>query len=321
MVPVGTAHATNRLALTYFDLIRLFSQQYQGGEANSGLGVPLRLTGIFEYAGDLSASRNTIQEVYTQIITDLRDASTKLPTSNSFFADQYAAKALLARVYLQQQNYEAARDTAHDVIQNSGHSLTTTFAEAFNNDTDSSEMLFSFQVTNQGGTNQLITFYASQDNGGRQGDITLQDGFFNLFDDRANDVRAAFTYISPDNGGILTSKYTNQFGNVPVLRLAEMHLIRAEANFREGSSVGNSPLDDINLIRARSKASQFTNLTIDQILNERQLELSFEGHLLYDLKRTERSVGTIPHNANQLVLPIPQNELDTNPSVTQNPGY
>ena len=126
---------------------------------------------------------------------------------------------------------------------------------AITNRTENSNALISFQVTNQGGTNQLITFYASQDNGGRQGDITLQDGFFNLFDDRANDVRAAFTYISPDNGGILTSKYTNQFGNVPVLRLAEMHLIRAEANFREGSSVGNSPLDDINLIRARSKAS------------------------------------------------------------------
>jgi hypothetical protein len=56
-------------------------------------------------------------------------------------------------------------------------------------------------------------------------------------------------------------------------------------------------------------------------MNERQLELSFEGHLLHDIKRTERSVGTLAFNANALVLPIPQSELDTNASIVQNQGY
>lgn len=309
-------------ALSYFDLIRLFAQPFISGEANNGLGVPLRVNGIINYGEDLSISRNSILEVYSQIITDLDDSYVKLPSNNSFFADKYSAKALLSRVYLHQQNYAAARDAADDVINNSGHNLTSTFAQAFNNDNDSEEILFALQVTSQGGDNDLITFYASQANGGRQGDITLQSGFFNLFDDSDNDVRASFIYISPDNGGTLTNKYTNQFGNVPVLRLAEMYLTRAEANSREGTSIGSSPLDDINRIRARANAMPLSNpISIEQILNERQLELSFEGHLLHDIKRTQRSVGALPYNDNSLVLPIPQSELDSNASITQNQGY
>jgi hypothetical protein len=51
------------------------------------------------------------------------------------------------------------------------------------------------------------------------------------------------------------------------------------------------------------------------------LELAFEGNILDDIKRTRASVGTKPFGDNSLVLPIPQRELDTNKSLTQNPGY
>ena len=70
----------------------------------------------------------------------------------------------------------------------------------------------------------------------KAGDITLQPAYFELFGDDLNDARYSFNYVSPDNGGTLTSKFTNQYGNVPVLRMAEMHLIRAESNFRLSSS-------------------------------------------------------------------------------------
>lgn len=308
-------------ALTYFELVRNFGKQYEAGGNNSQLGVPLHLAGIVDYSADLDIARSTVEEVYTQVIADLNDAYAKLPASNDIFADKYSAKALLARVYLQQGNYAAARDAAHDVIENSGHSMTATYAGAFNNDSDSSEDLFAFQVTSQGGDQDLITFYASQANGGRQGDIDLQTGFFNLFDDPANDVRHDFTYLSPDNGGTLTSKYENQFANISILRVADMHLIRAECNFRLGTSIGLAPLVEVNAVRGRSMATPLGALTLDLILNERQLELSFEGHLIHDLKRTKRSVGTISYDADQLVLPIPQAEMDTNSLMVQNPGY
>jgi len=308
-------------ALTYFDLVRLFAQQYQVGGGNTQLGVPLRLTGIIDYSNALSIARSNVEEVYTQILNDLADAVAKLPASNDFFADQYAARALQARVYFQQGNYADARDAANDVLTNSGHSLAPTFAGAFNNDVDSVEDVFAFQVTSQTGTNQLITFYASEGNGGRGGDIGLEAGYLGLFDDPANDVRASFNYVSPNNGETLTSKYTNQFGNVPVLRAGEMHLIRAESNFREGTFVGLDPLVEVNILRGRSSATSLGALTLDLLFNERQLELAFEGHLIHDYKRTQRTVGTLPFNSNSLVLPIPQSELDTNELIEQNAGY
>ena len=308
-------------ALMYFELVRHFGKPYQAGVNNVQPAVPLRLTGITDYSVDLSITRNSVEEVYNQIITDLNEAFSKLPETNDIFADKYAAKALLARVYFQQGNYAQARDAAHDVLTNSGHSLASTFSGAFNNDSDSIEDIFAFQVTSQGGNNDLITFYASQSNGGRQGDIDLQQGYFDLFDDPTGDVRHSFVYTSEDNGGILTSKYTNQYGNISVFRIAEMHLIRAESNFRENTDIGLTPLDEINTLRARSLAAPLTTVNLDVLFNERQLELAFEGHLIHDLKRTQKSVGSLSYDADKLVLPIPQAEMDTNTLIQQNPGY
>ncbi|QVY65190.1 RagB/SusD family nutrient uptake outer membrane protein [Polaribacter sp. Q13] len=308
-------------ALMYFDLVRHFGKPYVAGASNTQLGVPLRLNGIIDYGIDLSIARSTVEEVYTQIITDLNDAFSKLPATNDVYADKYAAEALLAKVYFQQGNYAAARDAADDVILYSGHTLAPTYSGAFNNDVDSVEDLFAFQVTSQGGDNDFITFYASQDFGGRQGDIDLQIGFFNLFDDAANDERYSFTYVSSDTGGTLTSKYTNQFANISVLRIADMHLVRAESNFREGTSVGLPPLDEVNAVRARSNASALIALTLDVLFNERQLELSFEGQLIHDIKRTQKNVGALSFDAEELILPIPQAEMDTNNLMFQNTGY
>ncbi|MCM4160453.1 RagB/SusD family nutrient uptake outer membrane protein [Antarcticibacterium flavum] len=306
-------------ALTYFDLVRLFGQQYEAGEQNTQLGVPLTLTGITDYSGDLEIPRNTVEEVYTQVVADLTDAYDLLPPSNGIFADKYAAQALLARVYLQMGNYEGARDAAHDVIENSGHSLTSTYAAAFNNDVDSSEDVFAFQVTSQDGENDLIIHYADQAAGGRGGDITINPAFIDRFD--ANDDRGDYFYASAQSGATLTGKYTNQFGNIPVIRLAEMYLIRAEANERLGTEIGNTPLEDINLIRSRANATTLSSVDLEDILEERELELAFEGFLIHDLKRTQRNVGDLEYNANALVFPVPQREIDANSLLVQNPGY
>lgn len=310
-------------ALSYFDLVRFFAAPYEAGQQNDQPGVPLTLEGVTDYSGNLEISRNTVEEVYDQIQEDLNRAYDLLPPSFSsadiFFADKYAAQALLARVYLQQGNYAGARDAAHDVIENSGHSLTSTYAGAFNNDTNSSEDVFAFQVTTQSGTNQLITHYADQPFGGRGGDITVNDDFINRFG--ANDERGDFFYVSDYNGGILTGKYTNQFGNIPLIRLAEMYLIRAEANYREGTAVGATPLEDINTVRSRANAALLQSVDLEDILNERELELAFEGFLIHDLRRTERPVGDLPYDDDNLIFPIPQREIDVNPLLVQNPGY
>ncbi len=320
-------------ALNYFDLVRSFSAPYQPGQANTQLGVPLRLIGLFDYSQNLEIARSTVDEVYAQILSDANDAYDLLPASNGFYADRYAAKALLARMYFQQGDYANARDAAHDVLMNSGHSLAPTYAGAFNNDVDGPEDIFSFQVTSQTGFNNLVIHYSSEASGGRGGDIIIEDAYLDLFDD-LNDERRNFFYINPANDRRLTLKYYDikdyifvspfekLFSNVNIFRIAEMHLIRLESNFREGTAVGLAPLLEINALRARSNAAPLPGpLTLDLIFNERQLELAFEGFLLHDIKRVEGSVGDLPFDSNLLVYPIPQAEMDTNPLMTQNPGY
>ncbi|SHL91670.1 RagB/SusD family nutrient uptake outer membrane protein [Flavobacterium xanthum] len=321
------AEATFLKSLAYFDLVRFYAKPYEAGQANSQLGVVIRPNAIYDFTTDLAKERSTVSEVYALIITGLNLAYNDLPEENSFYADKYAAKALLARVYLQQGNYPAARDAAHDVIENSGRTLSTKYANAFNHDVNQSEDIFAIQITKQTGENEVTNLYASENNGGRGGDIEIRSNYLNKFTDPA-DERRNFNYINPDNGRRLTSKYTNQFGDVQLMRLAEMYLIRAEANFREGTFLGNTPLADINLLRTRANATNFLTVNLTSILRERELELAMEGFAIHDLKRTKSSIDVfadgsklIPYNDNTLVFPIPLREMDTNSKITQNPGY
>jgi len=160
---------------------------------------------------------------------------------------------------------------------------------------------------------------------GSQSKRNLTDNIASLNSNDINDIPtpSVFNTVSGKVAGVQVSQINGKVEGGLSFRNRGQSSISAgaEANFQEGSSTGNSPLSDINLIRDRSSASPLTSLTIEQILNERQLELSFEGHLLHDIKRTERSVGTLAFNVNALVLPIPQSELDTNASIVQNQGY
>lgn len=305
-------------ALNYFELVRFFGKQYEAGKNNTQLGVPIVLKTTSDFNGDLSVARNSVEEVYTQVVKDLKEAITNLPSENSYYADTYSAQALLSRVYLQKGDYTNARNLANDVIENSGKSLMPNYKDAFNTSENISEDLFAMQVTSQSGENDLITFYADEAQGGRGGDITLTEDFLGLFE--PDDVRGSFYYYNYYDD-VLTSKYTNQYGNIHVIRLAEMYLIRAEANYRLGTSLGATPLDDINTIRGRAKASALTTVTLDDILLERRRELAFEGFLIHDIKRTKGNVGSLNWNSDKLVFPIPLREMQVNNKLVQNPGY
>jgi hypothetical protein len=103
-----------------------------------------------------------------------------------------------------------------------------------------------------------------------------------------------------------------------------MYLIRAECNQRLGAPyVGPSPVNDYNTVHTRAGLTAVGSVTLDDILLERRLELSFEGHKIHDMKRLKLNVGIRPYNDNKLLFPIPQRELDANPAIKsqQNPGY
>ena len=307
--------------MLYFELVRLFAKPWNAVDPASALGVPLILEPTRSITEDDNVTRNTVQEVYAQVLADLTTARDLLPGSNGVYADTYVASALLSRVYLMQGDDQKAAEAADRVLQSDAFSLAPTFADAFNNASDIGEYIFAIQINSQDGTNDLNTFYAASTDGGR-GDINIQPQHLNRYD--STDARGDFFYTDPGTGEVRTKKWKDNESdgaNIPVLRLAEMYLTRAEANLRNGSTIGAPPVDDVNAVRERAGLSPLSSVTVDDVLRERRLELSFEGNLLHDLKRTERSVGSLDFDADDLVYPIPQRECDANPEISQNPGY
>jgi hypothetical protein len=319
----------------YFELVRLYAKQYEPGGANTQPGVPINLVPVKDAeAASAALPRATVAAVYSQVISDLTAAATLLPEANGFRASSYTAKALLARVYLQQSNFPAARAQADDVIESSGKSLAPTLQSVFSN-RNSSETLLEIQQNDQnnaGTANSgLATLFASIGQLGR-GDVEVLGAFSGAYEDsdaRGTDSLTAdrtkkLIYVGDGaRAGLLrTGKYRAYGQNIPVIRLAEMYLIRSETAFRAGDLT--QATDDLNAVRGRSGASLLTpaTVTLAAILRERQLELAFEGFRIHDLKRTGTALSpTIPATFPKLLLPSPQREININPALVQNEGY
>jgi hypothetical protein len=304
----------------YFELIRFYAQPYSAGNTASNPGVPIML--VEDRNSTELVARATVQEVYAQIVSDLTTAEAKLaPGPRSGKATKEAAAAFLSRVYLQMADYANARDAANRVINSGNYSLVEIFANCFNGGS-TSEDLFNIPVSTVDGTNNMQLFYGPTSAGGR-GDIEIMPAHLALYE--AGDDRLGLFYIDAGTGETRTGKWTNQFGNVKVMRLAEMYLTRAEANHRLGTSIGASPLEDVNIIRERAKLTPLGAVTLDEILKERKLELAHEGERLHDAKRLQESITegatVFPYNSTKLVFPIPQRDINTNPNLDQNEGY
>lgn len=315
--------------LMYFDLVRLYGKAYNDGDPAANLGVPIVLTPTTVVSDASYVSRATVKAVYDQAISDLTDAEAKLPEANSSRATKGAAQAILARLYLQQKSYAKAVTEANSVITSGNYSLTSTYAAEFPNSSsaahfdNTTEDIFAIQVTSQQGVNSFNTYFASSGFGGR-GDVRAKTTF--VADSFAtNDSRGKFfTPTTDDDDNVLyyrTKKYNNSLGNAHVVRLAEMYLIRAEGNFRNGTVTGATPTADVNKIRVRAGATPIAAVKLGDIIRERILELHFEGFALQDAKRLERSIGNTQFNSPALVFPVPQRELLANKNLVQNAGY
>ena len=324
-----------------FEMTRFFGLPYESGQTNSQPGIPLVLTPTRDVADAVKVARNSVEECYTQAQNDLTAARNLLPEDNGVYASTYAARAILARLYLQMGNYQAAATEANYIIENGPFALTSSPLKAFNNSSNSVEDIFAFQNNVASNTAWLTIMYASLNGMGR-GDYEIQQVFLDRFDPAdergmyQENTEASFTIADinkmyykgvgtiVNSGGINTSKWGDYYANIPMIRLAEMYLIRAEANFEDpGADVGpNSPTQDINLIRARSHAPQHGGtVTRAQIREERYLELCWEGHRLHDLKRWKVNIGADAYNAGNLILPIPFREMEVNDLLVQNDWY
>lgn len=310
----------------YFELIKLYGLPYVAGNLSTNQGVPLVLTPTRGINEESFVSRKTVAEVYAQVLGDLTEAEPLLPPTNGFFANSYVTAAQLSRVYLQMERFAEARDAANRAIllsEANGKRLVTNFMDAFNTNGDSPEDLFSIQVNTQDPDNDMFTFYSLPEFGARDGDVAILSNHLNGYE--SDDIR--LTQFFTGAGELRTAKWRDQFKNVKVIRLTEMYLTRAEANFRENTAVGATPLEDINIIRSRVSLPAKTSLTLGEILQERRLELAHEGHIIHDAKRVRGSINdntgsdVFPFDSPRMVFPIPQREMDANPNLVQNPGY
>lgn len=316
--------------LVHFDLVRLFAKDYSDGAPAANLGVPVVTKPTYTTEDIEKPSRNTVAEVYDAVIKDLTEAENLLPDENGVFANKATAATILSRVYLQQGNYPGARDAANRAIQNTTAELTNSFMDNFNQAANSPETLFGIQINDQDGTNNLQLFYSIAIFGARDGDIEITPSHLSLYgtaDARGTvtedpEVANFNTGFYTANGAYRTTKWRDLFKNIPVIRLAELYLTRAEANYRLGTAVGATPLADINTIRQRAGAPALSSIaSVNEIYNERRRELAFEGFALHDAKRFKRSISGLAWNDNRLVLPIPFRERNANSNLTQNPGY
>ncbi len=313
--------------LMYFELIRLFSNP--DPSVNNNLGVPLILTPsrTEEEASRLDA-RSSVTEVYTQVKSDLTTAIAKLPETNeNGRATVFAAQAVMARVHLQLGEYEEARDYANDVIENGPFQLNSGVTSGFYNK-NTAESVFEIQQNDQNtafnSNDGLTTFYGNWPNGVGRADIEPSYDLYFSYDENDKRFLELFDFGTDDSpfpDGLYTKKWKDLGQNIPVIRIAEMYLIRAETNRRLGTSVGDSPAADLAVIRERAGLDPIANPSLNDILQERIYELAFEGFRMHDYKRLELSGASLPWNAPEYVLPIPEREILANKNLVQNPGY
>ena len=329
-------------AYTYFNLVRYFG------------GVPLVL---HDGEGE-GASRNTVDEVYEQIVSDFT-AAEQLPANYTTLdskASSLGASALLSKVYLvwaqtssekgkanQNAYYQKAVDYAQKVIDSGKYRLLDKFIDIWSVDKKNGpEHIFTFEhdrTVNANITGHCV--FATNWSDTEPVLIATSDRYYTEMDPKDN-------FANPASSGNAAGQSTNSV----VIRYGEVLLIKAEA---ENELNGPTPAayDAINQIRRRAYWSPYLNiqnepsdgsplelsgLTKEQfrqaVRDERWKEFILEGQRWFDLVRWHILVKHVKENSpaseplkiqnvskRNYLLPLPQDQIILNPNLTQNWGY
>jgi len=286
-----------------------------------------------------------------------------------YVATKQAAQALLARVQLYNRNYSEAKRWADSVIARQSASTyilsdSQTYVQNWRNPTNREsifEVRFASVAEGLGVNESLHTTYTTLKTPGDSltvlgtsdlvpsntllsalGITVINNGTTSAaVTARTRDVRNLLFERGVNRNSVAyveTTKFLGKNGfpnldNVPVIRVAEMYLIRAEAQATTGSTVFNetAALADVNVIRVARRLPAATGLTGSALFNEimlqRRIEFAFEGHRFFDLKRLGLDLLKGPHYldvpfTDYRILPaILQREIDGNPNLKQNYGY
>lgn len=316
---------------TYFYLVNLYGES------------PLILT--TNYQRNASSSRNSTEEVYEQILTDIRTAETLLGDTyingERTRITRFTALAMMARVHLYLENWQEAENLSSEVIAQDGtYEILKDLNHVFL--ANSKEAIWqispkgrggSSTYTNEGGTLIMDPIFPSFTR------LKLAPNFISTWNPKDKrfkewigfnetmDSHFAYKYKIWSGSAVPIEEYSM------VLRLAEQHLIRAEARLMQDDLSG--AIEDLDVIRGRAERELIVNSMVnpsksellDLIMEEREKELFTEwGHRWMDLKRTEKATEVLGKDNplwqdTDVLYPIPEEELMKNPNFHQNNGY
>ena len=329
----GEAYAIR--ALAYFNLVRYFGSPYTADP--SKLGVPI----ITTYQADLKPERAKIADVYTLINKDLTQAYTLMTKfTNSSQFSKYSAKALQAKVYLTMGDKTNAKTAALDVITNSGFTAISSAAHTgywagVAPRTDKVETLLeiSFDAVANNAFDALSYIYLQS---GNYGDMLCSSELYDLFE--TADIRKSL-YATGIRGGLASvfvnkySSFTGDHSDTKVIRMSEMYLIAAEASYPSNTADALKYVNEVTSRRGATAIASSGSALLEAIITERRKELAFEGERYLDMQRLQRNIVrsknypaaalSIDFTNYRRIMPIPQGELDANPSIKsqQNPGW
>lgn len=291
-------------AICHFALVRLYSQPYGYKLDNSHKGIVLKTNTKIELL-----ARNTVEEVYTLIESDLKTAESDLPASNSDFAraTTWAAKAFLAQLYFQKHDYDKAFSMANDVITNSGLQPDASHLQRFLSASEtvgsevyepSSEVLF--KLVSSPGRNKAVGGYFDEYRADATNIPNIRidpDAYYDIISANSQDKRVALWYeifnANQDNEYVACTKYNKSFKNIPLAFITEQKFIRAESALLKPIVNKAIAIEDLNDIRERAFGDNSRNVNSDiseenlliAIQKEKRLELMCEGFRTQDLKR------------------------------------
>jgi hypothetical protein len=352
-------------AYYYEKLVKRYAKDYEPATAASELGVPL----LLQFNLDERPGRSTIEQVYTQILNDLKEAKALINTEGSpgsIRLTKDCIPALEARVYLDMHRYSDAVTAANTLINSNTYPLVTTNDALLNiwaidAADESILMLFASTPNELGNANNVFLGYNATlkmfvpDFVPEQWVIDLYDDndfrksvyFAKLpvrFSSEASDYELFLLNKYPGNPVLYSGSISNYQHKPKVFRIAETHLIKAEALAWDNKD--SEALSALNTLRVARGLSALTGISGDalkaEIKNERIRELIGEGNRIDDLKRWKEGLSRKdPQNANvvatilnapalskpvtdfKFVWAIPSRDMTTNPGLKgqQNPGW
>jgi len=336
--------ATFLRAFAYFNLVRIWGP------------VPLTITPTETVEpATINLPRASVDEVYAQIIADLEYCANVLPkadvpTQRGGRATQGAVYALLAQVYATKNpvDWNKVKQYCDEVIASDIYQLLPDYDQLFDGDhNNNSESIFEIQYEQPSVTTWVYQIWCPPSLTGdtwRKFNTPSVD-LINAFRAEGDSIRLHSSilweeigqyWVDPVYGTMVpfVNKWRHPGGwasddHFYVIRLSETILLRSEAR-NELNDISGA-LDDLQLVRDRVDLPAKDLVTKEEvseaILLERRLELAFELYRWYDLLRAGKAITTMQNlgydavDPRDLLNPIPQDERNRNPNLTQNPGY